>query len=222
MPLDSLTTTYAMVLTLAALFSGASIALTPIAGPTADYDSAFLSVSPTILIASAQTMTQAHKEKFEASHGNWSKIQYTLQARALLAGRMNKPRVPGPRLIFVSTFISANPQFLSSKQLHDLRVLTGVRVIYALTAAKVAGAISQTNAFDYRIQDVPLEPSHFGAPLSAVEIKVVDTPLSKIADDGEFVGHIVVAGPAVIGNEVNLGVMGRIRDDNALSLVFAS
>ncbi|MCJ1393014.1 hypothetical protein MMC18_005886 [Xylographa bjoerkii] len=222
MPLDSLTTIYTMVLTLAALFSGASVALTPVAGPTAEYDSAFLGVSPTIIIASAQTMTQAHKEKFNASHDNWSKIQYTLQARALSAGRMNKSHIPGPRLIFVSTYISANPQFLSSKQLHDLRILTGARVIYALTAAEVAGAITHTNAFDYRIQDVPLEPSHFGAPLSAVEIKVVDTPMSKISDDGDFVGHVVVTGPAVIGDEVNLGVMGRIRDDSTLALVFAS
>ncbi|MCJ1403006.1 hypothetical protein MMC11_006228 [Xylographa trunciseda] len=222
MPLDSLTTIYTMVLTLAALFSGASIALTLIAGPAADYDSAFLGVSPTIIVASAQTMIQAHKEKFNASHDNWSKIQYTLQARALLAGRMNKPHVPGPRLIYISTYISANPQFLSSKQLHDLRVLTGARIVCSLTAAKVAGAISQTNAFDYRIQDEPQEPSHFGAPLSAVEIKVVDTPMSKISDDGEFVGHIVVTGPAVTGDEVNLGIMGRIRDDSTLALVFAS
>ena len=211
-----------MTLFLAALFSGASIALTPVAGPTTDYDSAFLGVSPTIIVASAQTMAEAHKEKYNASHDNWSKIQYTLQARALSAGRMNKPRVPGPRLIFVSTYISANPHFLSSKQLHDLRVLTGARIVYALTATNVAGAISQTNALDYRIQDVPLEPSHFGAPLSAVEIKVVDTPMSKISDDGDFVGHIVVAGPAVIDEEVNLGIMGRIREDNTLALVFAS
>lgn len=222
MPLDSLTSIYPLALTFAALFSGASLALTSFAGTTADYDSAFYGVSPSIVVASAETMIQAHKEKSNAVQGNWAKIQQTLQGRALLSGRMGKSHVQGPRLIFVSTYIGANPVFLSSKQLHHLRLLTGARIVYALTAAHVAGAIAQTNALDYRLQDTPLEPSHFGAPLSSVEIKVVDTSMSKISDDTDPIGHIVVTGPAVIEGEVNLGVMGRIKEDNTLALVFAS
>ncbi|MCJ1475814.1 hypothetical protein MMC13_004478 [Lambiella insularis] len=222
MPLDSLTSMCPLVITLAALFCGASLALTPVSGKTADYDSAFFGVHPSIVVASAQTMTQTHTMKRNAVQGNWTKVQLALQGRALLSGRMGKSYIQGPRLIFVSTYIGANPVFLSSKQLHDLRLLTGARIVYALVAAKVAGAIAQTNALDYRLQDIPLEPSHFGAPLSSVEVKLVNAPMSKISDDTDPVGQIVVTGPAVIDGEVNLGVMGKIREDNTLALVFAS
>jgi hypothetical protein len=51
-----------------------------------------------------------------------------------------------------------------------MRIFTGARVLYALTAAKVAGALFQTHAYDYRRDS---GPSHFGPPLSSVEIKLV-------------------------------------------------
>jgi hypothetical protein len=59
---------------------------------------------------------------------------------------------------------------LTYEQLTDLRIFTGARVLYALTAAKVAGALFQTLAYDYRRYS---GPSHFGPPLSSVEIKLV-------------------------------------------------
>jgi hypothetical protein len=51
--------------------------------------------------------------------------------------------------------------------LSDLRLFFGARVGYALTAARIAGAICQTNILDYREKP---GSSHFGAPLSCLEI----------------------------------------------------
>jgi hypothetical protein len=74
------------------------------------------------------------------------------------------------RLLFVSHRADGDPRKqLTSDQLTDLRIFTGARVTYALTAAEVAGAVSQTNIYDYRRHS---GPSHFGAPMSSVEIKL--------------------------------------------------
>lgn len=205
--------------TLAALYANASLSLTSVAGVDTEYDSAFLSVSPTVIIASTQTMQQFQKEKITESIGILSKLKYALRARALSAGRLNKASTTlGPRLIYISTDAGSESIHLTHKQLNDIRLLTGSRTVYALTATNVAGAIAQTNAFDYRITEYPSEPSHFGAPLSSIELKLVDTATSKISDDRDPSGHIVVSGPAVVGGEINLGIMGRIREDNTLTL----
>ncbi|KAM6522336.1 hypothetical protein FALCPG4_012005 [Fusarium falciforme] len=106
------------------------------------------------------------------------------------------------------------PPLLSATVLSDLRVFTGARVVYALTAAKVAGAISQTAFFDYRLcNDVK---SHFGSPLTSVEVFLKDTGSHKTTDE-KIEGDIVVRGPCVAGGEVNIGIPGKIRDDNTLA-----
>lgn len=68
---------------------------------------------------------------------------------------------------------------LTSEQLTDLRIFTGARVVYALTAPGVAGAICQTNIFDYR--RFP-GPCHFGPPLSSVEVLLTDVPREAESD----------------------------------------
>ena len=223
MPLDSLTSIYPLVVTLAAIFSHSSIALNSVAGSDADYDGAFQSVSPTVVIASAQTMVAAHRDLSATTHGNLHKIQLAFRARALAAGRMihaNTLLNPGtPRLIFISATAGLEASSLTLKQLNDLRLLTGARTVYALTASSVAGAITQTSVFDYRAKENPNRPSHFGPPLSSVELKVVDTPDSKISNDSDPTGHVVVSGPAVIGGQVNLGVIGTIQEDGTFALV---
>ena len=220
LPLDGLSYVYPLVVTLATLYSNASLALTSVAGTDIEYDTAFQSVSPTIVITSAQSMLQFQKEKTAESIGILSRLKYALRARALSAGRLNQARTTlGPRLIYISTDAGSDSTHLTFNQLNDVRLLTGSRTVYALTAAKVAGAIAQTNAFDYRITEYSNAPSHFGPPLSSVEVKLVDTASSKISNDRDPSGHIVVSGPAVVGSEIDLGVMGRIRDDNTLALV---
>jgi hypothetical protein len=72
------------------------------------------------------------------------------------------------RLLSIAHRIDENDDArLDHEQLTDLRVLTGAHVVYALTGPGVAGAIFQTNVFDYRRFE---GSSHFGAPLSTVEI----------------------------------------------------
>jgi hypothetical protein len=56
--------------------------------------------------------------------------------------------------------------------------------VYALTAARVAGAVAQTNVFDYRKDGgARNKHSHFGVPMSSLEIKLVDTGFHKTTDD---------------------------------------
>lgn len=104
---------------------------------------------------------------------------------------------------------------LSPRELNDLRVLTGARIVYALTVPRVAGAVAQTNVLDYRITGDASGRSHFGPPLGCVEVKVVDAPRHTIGDDeaADPVGHFVVSGPAVVGGEVNTGVLGKFAED---------
>ena len=212
-----------MTITLAALFSHASIAFTSVAGSTPDYDLAFQNIKPTVLIASAETMSKAHAQKTAANQGFFQKLHHSRHARSLAAGTMRKANSLanrlGPRIIYTSERAGTDSVPLSSFDLLDLRVLTGARIIYALTLPRVAGAVTQTNLLDYRT-DSRGNRSHLGAPLSSVELKLVETPLVKIHDDshGNHGGAIVVNGPAVVGGEVKTDIVGKPRDDHCLAL----
>ena len=121
-----------------------------------------------------------------------------MQSRALEAGTMPVEtwftRLSGPksaaigttpsklRLLFVAEKAGIDTPALSSSQLSDLRIFMGARPIYALTAAKVAGAVAQTMMFDYRIDGD--KQSHFGLPLSSLEVKLADKGSTKTTDDG--------------------------------------
>lgn len=72
------------------------------------------------------------------------------------------------RLLAISYPVDGSPEdLLSSELLTDLRIFTGARIVYSLTAPGIAGGIAQTHLFDYRRH---AGPAHFGAPLSSVEI----------------------------------------------------
>jgi hypothetical protein len=86
------------------------------------------------------------------------------------------------RLILAAERIGANCPPMSSTMLSDLRIFTKARICYALTAAEVCGAIAQSHLFDYRITTKG-PYSHFGVPLSSVEIKLINS------DDGKLGGH---------------------------------
>ena len=83
------------------------------------------------------------------------------------------------RLILASERVGTEAETLSSAALRDLRIITRSRICYALTASSVAGAVAQTNIYDYRHVDRPGH-SHFGAPLSSVEVKLVDKDDCKV------------------------------------------
>lgn len=181
---------YPLTLALAALFSNASIALTSVAGPSATLSSAFQNVSPTVIVASAETLAQTHRDKPFAPTGPMQKIVQLFQARELASGIM--PATKGGmthslRLVYVSERVGADSMPLNSRQLFDLKLWMGARIVYALTAAKVAGAVVQTNAYDYRTKGGDIY-SHFGPPLSCLEVKLIESKTREISDTGNPVG----------------------------------
>ena len=219
--LDSISHIYPLTITLAALFSNASIALVSSARAGADFDYAFIGVSPTVVITTADTMSQAHKHKTDATQGFLSRLQHSRRARSFAAGTMPKLNASiknSPRIIYVSSTAGTDSTPLSSAELVDLRILTGSRIIYALSAAKVVGAVAQTNLLDYRLDETPSKQSHFGPPLNCLEIKLIETTEKKILDSSDPMGDILVSGPAVVGGQVQLGVNGTFREDNTLAL----
>ncbi|KAH6850756.1 hypothetical protein B0I37DRAFT_372330 [Chaetomium sp. MPI-CAGE-AT-0009] len=224
LPADSLANTHTLVLTLAALFSNASVAFNSVAAQADDIAVATRGVSPTILVATPAALLKTHQESIARVNGS-------LVARTLHRMRVRKltqngvmPVAAGAgagklRLILTADRAGAGTPRLPSAALADLRVLTGARIVYALTAAKVAGAAAQTGFFDYRVsEDERGGGCHFGPPLTSTEIMLRDMGAWKSSDEGSK-GEIVVRGPCVAGNEAALGVAGMIRDDNTLAYV---
>jgi hypothetical protein len=194
---DSYTGSYTLCQTFAALFCGASLAITSVAGPSADLTFAAKRISPTVVVVSAQSAADLHAAASPSVKGGLAKISHAMQSQTLAAGSMPKGGVfssatktqigstPGElRLIFVSEKSgTANPP-LSTHDICDLRIFTGARIVYALTAAKVAGAVAQTHTFDYRKDEsTKNKHSHFGIPLSCLEIKLVDAGDNKTTNE---------------------------------------
>ncbi len=169
-------------------------------------------VSPTIIIASAESISRYHERNKAEMSGGLFGFWYWLQSRTLAAGRMPKNALIAPpvvagtgpsstaatpgklRLLFVSERAHTNCPPLSSAQLSDLRIFTGARVVYALTAPRVAGAVAATNLYDYRREEAGRMSrcSHFGVPLSSVEVKLVDTEDHQTTDEGSPQGEVSV------------------------------
>lgn len=197
LPADSFSHSYVLCLTMAALFSHSSLAINSVSGAGVDLALAARGVAPTVMIASSQSLAKLHKAHMAGVASGFQKLAHSNQFRALAAGRMPGEDLlvrlfapkgsaigtsPGKvRLIFSSERVGTDSGFeaLSSTTLSDLRIATRSRICYALTAASVAGAVAQTNVYDYRHNDRPGH-SHFGAPLSSVEIKLVDKDDSKV------------------------------------------
>lgn len=183
--IDSMSRSYPLCLTLAALYVNASVALTSVAGEHVDLALATMGVSPTVLVTSSHTISDYHAQYMLPNMGLFSKLDRFMQCGSLDKGVMPQPNflsrllAASPtaelsldrlRLLFISHRTDMDVQNqLTSEQLTDLRVFLGARVVYALTDANVAGAIAQTNAYDYRRES---GPSHFGPPLSSVEVKL--------------------------------------------------
>jgi hypothetical protein len=189
---------------MAALFANSSIALNSVAGENVDFALATAGVSPTVIVASSQTMAEYHDNIMRPHTGIISSLGRWLQARTLDAGNMptrnffsqlarfsptSELSLDELRLLCISHRIDGNPAaHLTSEQLTELRIFTGARVVYALTGPGVAGAIAQTNAFDYRCLT---GPSHFGAPLSSTEITLINVP--EDSPDGTEEGQVCQA-----------------------------
>lgn len=184
LPADSFTNTYTLCLTLAALFCQASLAINSVAGPGVDLLLASRNVAPTVMVASADSAAKLRTQTSSRATGVLKSLGYWLQSRALEAGRMPLDSFFGPkqaalgttpgklRLLFVAEKAGIDTLALTSKDLCDLRIFTRSRVVYALTAAKVAGAVAQTMIYDYRMDND--KQSHFGHPIGSLEVKLVD------------------------------------------------
>jgi acyl-CoA synthetase (AMP-forming)/AMP-acid ligase II len=224
LPAEAFTHSYSLVLTLAALFCHATVAINSVAGAGVELELAARNIAPTIVVVTAESAAKLHSNITSSITSSLKKLAHYLETRVLTSGRMptdtfftrlNAPTraavgtTPGKlRLVYVSERAGANTPPLSSNDLSDLRIYTGARVVYALSAAKVAGAVAQTNIYDYRRGVGPQNKhSHFGVPLSCVEIKLVDTASHKTTDD-QSMGEVIVRGPSVAGGEVSLGITG--------------
>lgn len=189
---DSLSTIYTLSIVLGALYSGCSLALNSVAGPQVDLVLATQGVAPTVIVASPATLLKAHQEATKKLSSQILKILHWIQTRTLTQDGVMpaasylksfsdtvRPVIgttPGKlRLIYSADRGSAASPPLSAFALSDLRIFTGARIIYALTAPDVAGAVAQTAFYDYRVDGEVGERSHFGAPLSSVEIFFSDT-----------------------------------------------
>jgi len=200
LPADLLTSVYPLILTLTALYSNASVALNSVAGRSPDLVFASQGIAPTIIVASSSILAKTHSETTARMNSSLYKLVHWFQTRTMVQyGVMPLANVfsrffdslrpvigitPGKlRLIYVSEQIGAESTPLSAETLSDLRIYMGARTIYALTAPKVAGAVSQTGLYDYRVDDGSEKYSHFGVPVSSVEIFFKDTDKYKTTDD---------------------------------------
>lgn len=229
LPADQFGHNYVFCQTLAALFAHASLAITSVAVPGVDLALARRGVAPTVIIAGAPTLVKLHQQETGSITSGFQRFGKYTQDQSMSAGRMPTDGLlfkllapsstttnPGKlRLILTSERVGTGSPHLSSTLLSDLRIFTRSRIIYALTAAKVAGAVAQTNVFDYR-RDDGNAASHFGIPLSSVEVKLVNASDAEVGAQ-EPKGTIVVSGPAVVGGQVSLEVEGRVREDCTLA-----
>lgn len=233
LPADTFTHSYVLCQTFAALFTHASLAINSVAMPGVDLALARRGVAPTVIIASAETMAKLHQQETAGINSGLQRFGKYSQTQTMSAGRMptdgllfrllapsSNGSEPGKlRLIFTSERFGAGSPPLTSTMLSDLRIFTRSRIVYALTTAKVAGAIAQTNVFDYRQED-GTGHSHFGIPLSSVEIKLhgkSDADVDGLTPKGE----VTVSGPAVAGGtSVKLdGLIAGIRPDSTIAYV---
>ncbi|PNY29117.1 Uncharacterized protein TCAP_00967 [Tolypocladium capitatum] len=231
LPADSLTNMHTLILTLAALYSNASVAFNSVAGRSADLVLATQGIAPTVLVASPETLRMAHQRSTRTLESPLAQLSHSLSTRNLtqkgvlvtsnvLSAFASGARpvigtTPGRlRLVYVAERAGGETPRLSSSVLSDLRVFTGARVVYALTAARVAGAVSQTSFFDYRVDSSSM--GHFGAPPTSVEFFLRDKGAHKTTDD-VVEGEIVARGPCVSGGEASTGVVGKVGADYTLS-----
>ena len=208
---------YPLTVTLAALYSNASLALTPVSGSNVPYTAAFQGVSPTIVIAGTPTISNHYKSEQRVKSQQLG-LSHWWKSRSLDAGVMPKASGTGNlRLIYTYDKSNSGSVPLSPSELYALRLFTGARFVYAFTDPRVAGAVAQTNVLDYAKRETGESThSHFGPPLSCVEVKMKDTDESK-SEGNRSVGQLVISGPAVVGGEVVADQVMCITDENTLA-----
>lgn len=231
LPADLLTSSYPLCLTLAALFNQSTVLLNSVAGPGIELSAATRNVEPTITVIAAETAAALHATAAAAFTSPLHKLWRYLSSRDFSRGHMPTgpvinalsslaPKSTTPkslRLVFISERAghSACPP-LSEAELQDLRIYLQARTAYALTVPRVAGAVTTTSPYDYRIPESGARRtphSHFGIPLSCLELKLVDSGNHRTTDQRPE-GEVIVFGPSVAGakGEARLGFHGKCWD----------
>lgn len=201
LPADALTNINTLVITLAALYSNASVALNSAAGPRVDsLDVATQGVAPTVIVADPAVLLRTHSRAMAKLPSPLGTLAHWLSKRKLVnegiiatanalsafatAAKPVLGTAPGQlRLIYTADRAgSQQTPGLSPQVLTDLRILTGARIVYALAAAKVAGAVAQTAFYDYRAEVGDVK-GHFGSPTSSVEVVLKDSGSHKTTDE---------------------------------------
>ncbi|KAK5101093.1 hypothetical protein LTS08_004699 [Lithohypha guttulata] len=229
-----LNTTYALCWALLALFSGSTLLLTSVAGPNINLITATKSarqlLKPTQIIADARSIPRLLEDltSLAGQGGLGAKYSVWSTARAINQGYMpsptSKPTYLPSSLSALKTLYIAQPDILPSAQrissatLSNLRLLLSARVSLALTSARVAGYIAQTNILDYRDK---LGVNCVGPVAASLEVCLVGEEDELAKSDG--VGEVAVKGPGVAGREkgrvVLEGVRARVDLDNTVVLV---
>ncbi|RMY66445.1 hypothetical protein D0862_15194, partial [Hortaea werneckii] len=223
LPADSFTNSYILCQTLAALYLHANLAITSVAGPGVDLHLATRSIAPTIILASPETLVKLHAETPLTSP--LAKLALLAHTQTMESGRLPSPTnllsrflppvLPSQstqggrlRLILTATTTTTNRSHqspttatLTSPLLSDLRLLLRSRIVHALASPRVAGALAQTNVFDYRRDLSQTGLAHFGVPLAHVEVLFKDEDDGKVSGEvgrGGVRGEMVVRGPGVV------------------------
>lgn len=224
--MDTLSDPFTRIFTYAALVSGATIALNPLAGSKADLDATVKHIRPTVIVASTATLNSLLAGTTRA--GIWRELIHYFRCRTLESGRIPKGNTSRLRMVFSAEAAGGpDPHPLSSEDLNDLRVLLEAKVVYGLKHHMVAGPITQQNAYDYRVQKQVPKPdkvngldkksAHFGGVAPSCEVFTRDWMEYKASDEGGSRGRIVVRGSTAMGEEVDLGVTGKWQPEGVLS-----
>jgi hypothetical protein len=201
---DAFTNSYSLCQVFAGLYAGSSLIISSVAGPQVDLTFVAKQIAPTVVIASAESVSELHSAASTTVASGLAKWSHSLQLSSFDSGVMPSSGIissktaktfigtsPGTlRLLLIGEKAKTSNPPLSSADICDLRVFTGARILYALTAAQVAGAVAQTHVYDYRRKASPSHKhSHFGTPLSCLEIKLVDVADTKTTDES-VEGHV--------------------------------
>ncbi|KAK9451981.1 uncharacterized protein V1518DRAFT_410057 [Limtongia smithiae] len=225
-PLDSLELMYNRIMLFAALTAGTNVVFCGTTG--AGYDlTALKTIKATIIVLSTRSLLKLVEHKATVlqtlstrraygllAHGVLPKGVLGLlpQLRLVYAHDDQPPSVPLEGKLAADKESSIAMPSLTSADLTEVRALLGSRIIYALTCPLVAGAVCQTNIFDYRnLGHVRM----FGPVLPSLEAVVKDCGELK-ADKKQ--GHLFVSGYPAAGDEwIATGIVGKWGSDGCFT-----